>query len=539
MENSPRILKNVVLLGGGVAGLCTFIESPRAQLSEIDSYELAVTSQTKENALAFIEEYSSSHLIGDLIESLRPEVAHKVCANLFNGVSKARRACEQLPPLPVAEATGGPKDATASTPQESAAAAPTQPIETKPIGETVPAPATTGTVAVAPQVAVPAIGSKNETSAPTTAVALGETRAATPATEIEPSPPDPPQLAAIPPLTPIKSKPVVYVRFDSDADILTRAEDGSPVISTVSSGTPLTVLGRDRNWLKVLVPGMTDRSAWVQTSSLQTDIGGIKVGTATGSAAPSLTPATRTPAAPTAQVGTNAVPETPSETSGATSAAAIAPSSSALYQPPATTPPPAVKSKPVVYVTSDSGANIFAHAVGGLQIIGTAPRNAPLTVLGRNGNWLRVLVPGTTDRAGWVHMRKLQTNTGGIKVGTTSENTAPSLTHGTSASTVSTSATPTAPIVTNAVFLPTPIKSKPVVYVRSDSDANILAQAMDGSPIIVTASRDTPLTVLGRDRNWLKVLVPGVTDRAGWVHTSGLQMDAGGIKVVPGNAVDP
>jgi hypothetical protein len=513
--------------------------SSLAQLSEIDSYEQAVNSQSKEDALAFIEEYSSSHLIGDLIESLRPEVAHKVCANLSDGVSNARRACEQLPPLPVAEATAVPKDATASTSQESAAAAPTQPIETQPTGETATVPATIGTVAVAPKVAIPAIGGQSETSAPTTAVALGETRATTPVTEIEPSPPDPPQVATIAPPTPIKSKPVVYVRFDSDAEILARAEDGSPVIGTVSRSTPLTVLGRDRNWLKVLVPGMTDRSGWVQTSSLQTDIGGIKVGTATGNAAPSLVPATSPPAAPTAQVGTSAVPEAQSETSAATSAAATAPLSFVIYQPPAATPPPVVKSKPVVYVTSDSGANIFAQAVGGLQIIGTAPRNAPLTVLGRDGNWLKVLVPGTTDRAGWVHIRKLQTDTGGIKVGTTAENTAPSLKPGISASTVSTSTTPAAPSLMNAAFPPTPIKSKPVVFVRSDSDANILVQAMDGSPIIVTASRDTPLTVLGRDRNWLKVLVPGVTDRAGWVRTSSLQTDAGGIIVVPENAADP
>jgi hypothetical protein len=56
---------------------------------------------------------------------------------------------------------------------------------------------------------------------------------------------------------------------------------------------------------------------------------------------------------------------------------------------------------------------------------------------------------------------------------------------------------------------------------------------MDGSAIIGTASSNAPLTVLGRDRNWLKVLVPGMTERAGWVHISRLQMDAGGVKVVP------
>jgi uncharacterized protein YgiM (DUF1202 family) len=106
---------------------------------------------------------------------------------------------------------------------------------------------------------------------------------------------------------------------------------------------------------------------------------------------------------------------------------------------------------------------------------------------------------------------------------------------------VMSTATPAAPSVTNAAFPTTPIKSRPFVYVRSDSDANILAQAMDRSRIIGTASSNTPLTVLGRNGNWLKVLVPGMTNRAGWVHTSSLQTDAGGIRVVPAAtaATDP
>ena len=131
-------------------------ERPLAQVSEIDSYDRAVTSQTKEDALAFIEEFGSSHLIGDLIESLRPEVAREVCADLPSGVSRARRACEQLPKVSVTETTASSKDVAGGTAQSSAAAAPTQPIETQSIGGMAPAPATIGTVAVNPQVVAPA-----------------------------------------------------------------------------------------------------------------------------------------------------------------------------------------------------------------------------------------------------------------------------------------------------------------------------------------------------------------------------------------------
>jgi uncharacterized protein YgiM (DUF1202 family) len=353
-------------------------------------------------------------------------------------------------------------------------------------------------------------------------------------------------LAAITPPTPIKSKPVVYVRSDSDADILTRPVNGSPVTGTAPGNAPLTVLGRDRDWLKVSVPGTAGRAGWVQIGSLQKDASGVKVGTATEDAATPARSGTSTSAARATQIASSPAPAVPAATSAATSAAAIAPSSAAVPQPPATILQAPVKSRPVVYVTSDSDANILAEAVGGLQIIGTAPSNAPLTVLSRQGNWMKVLVPGTTDRAGWIHIRKLQTDVAGIKVGTTAENAAPSLTPGTSTSAgsamqVMSTATPAAPSVTNAAFPTTPIKSRPFVYVRSDSDANILAQAMDRSRIIGTASSNTPLTVLGRNGNWLKVLVPGMTNRAGWVHTSSLQTDAGGIRVVPAAtaATDP
>jgi hypothetical protein len=71
----------------------------KAATSEIDSYQLAVTSQSKETALAFIEEFGSSHLVGDLIESLQRDVAREVCGGLSSGPSSALAACAKLQPI--------------------------------------------------------------------------------------------------------------------------------------------------------------------------------------------------------------------------------------------------------------------------------------------------------------------------------------------------------------------------------------------------------------------------------------------------------
>jgi hypothetical protein len=190
-----------------VAILFAVSESSLAQVSEIDSYDRAVTSQTKTDALAFIEGFRTSHLIGDLIESLRPEVAREVCAELPSGVSRARRACEQLRKVPVTEATASSKDVTAAdTAQSSAAAAPTQPIQTQPMA---PVPATAGTAPVVPQISAPVGGGQSENDGPPTTAASGMTGAATAAAASAPSSVALPQPAATTPPTPIKSKPVV------------------------------------------------------------------------------------------------------------------------------------------------------------------------------------------------------------------------------------------------------------------------------------------------------------------------------------------
>jgi hypothetical protein len=80
-------LMTIVVLGG-----TSFAQS------EIDAYDRAVGSQSKESALSFLHEFRSSHLVGDLIESLRPDVAREVCASLQGGGPGAvRRACSSLP----------------------------------------------------------------------------------------------------------------------------------------------------------------------------------------------------------------------------------------------------------------------------------------------------------------------------------------------------------------------------------------------------------------------------------------------------------
>jgi hypothetical protein len=277
--NTPGSLKILLRLGLGAVMLFAVSGRPLAQVSEIDSYDRAVTSQTKGDVLAFIKEFGSSHLIGDLIESLRPEVAHEVCADLPSGASRARRACEQFRKVVAREAAANSKHVAAGVAQSSAAAAPTQPIETQPIGGIEPVPATVGTVAVNPQVVAPAGGGQSETGGPPRTAAGSTPRVGTAAVDSAPLSSNLPQPTATPP-----TMPVVYVRSNSDADIYAQATDLSAIIGTASRNAPLTVLGRDRNWLKVVVPGMIERAGWVHISRLLMEAGAVVPGTATAAA---------------------------------------------------------------------------------------------------------------------------------------------------------------------------------------------------------------------------------------------------------------
>ncbi|HEY7687338.1 MAG TPA: hypothetical protein VH835_01520, partial [Dongiaceae bacterium] len=129
------------LFVAGVCGLAFAVCNGRsaAQTSEIDSYETAVkaavASESKTEALNFIRDFASSHLVGDLIESLPPAVAREVCADLKGGgPAAARKACAALPqavaalpvvpPAEIAPAAGStaldPESPRANTPRGAA-----------------------------------------------------------------------------------------------------------------------------------------------------------------------------------------------------------------------------------------------------------------------------------------------------------------------------------------------------------------------------------------------------------------------------------
>ena len=79
--------------------LCVFAVSASAlaETSEIDSFQIAVTSQTKQDTLAFIEAFPSSHLIGDLFDLLQPGIAQQVCTELAGSApARAQSACTTL-----------------------------------------------------------------------------------------------------------------------------------------------------------------------------------------------------------------------------------------------------------------------------------------------------------------------------------------------------------------------------------------------------------------------------------------------------------
>jgi len=116
------------LFAAGVSGIALAVCVGRAsgQTSEIDSYDLAVTSQSKTESLSFIRTFGSSHLVGDLIESLPPEVAQQVCAELQgDGPARARKACEgireALAVQPVAPAAKAPAAGAAADPVSTGA----------------------------------------------------------------------------------------------------------------------------------------------------------------------------------------------------------------------------------------------------------------------------------------------------------------------------------------------------------------------------------------------------------------------------------
>ena len=104
--------------GVSVIALALYVGRSTGETSEIDGFEAAFRSQSKAEALSFIKSFASSHLVGDLIESLPPEVAQQVCADLQGtGPARAQEACRilqealaverDLPATEIAPAAGG------------------------------------------------------------------------------------------------------------------------------------------------------------------------------------------------------------------------------------------------------------------------------------------------------------------------------------------------------------------------------------------------------------------------------------------------
>src|SRR5262245_21982588 len=93
--------KSWILMGAGGSSLVAAVLFGACSIdagnsSEIESYDLAVRTQTVATSRAFLEQYRNSHLVSDLIESLPPDIALQVCGDLPAGTtSKGVRACEQ------------------------------------------------------------------------------------------------------------------------------------------------------------------------------------------------------------------------------------------------------------------------------------------------------------------------------------------------------------------------------------------------------------------------------------------------------------
>jgi hypothetical protein len=109
-------------LGAAAAALFASGASAGAEtMSEIDAFQRAVSTQNKQDALAFIAGFGSSHLVPDLIELLRPEVAADLCADLHSRSPRAPTACDRV------ERAAASAGATApSSPKTAARVSPTK-----------------------------------------------------------------------------------------------------------------------------------------------------------------------------------------------------------------------------------------------------------------------------------------------------------------------------------------------------------------------------------------------------------------------------
>jgi hypothetical protein len=127
-------------------------KGPVAQMSELDAFQHAINTQSKQDAMAFLDGFGSSHLVPDLIELLRPDVAAEVCGSMRGGTSRARTACDKV------------KKAIATQPAAGTAALP-QPAPTPPPAQVVAPVTASPEFAVVPKSTAPLAAAPNAQTA--------------------------------------------------------------------------------------------------------------------------------------------------------------------------------------------------------------------------------------------------------------------------------------------------------------------------------------------------------------------------------------
>jgi hypothetical protein len=169
-------------LGAAAAALFVFAASACAEtMSEIDAFQRAVSTQNKQDVLAFIDGFGSSHLVPDLIDLLRPEVATDLCADFHSRSPSMRVACDRVekaaatavalaPAAPSSPKTAAPASQTKEPGAPSIVAAPSaanastqtalfkaaraasqaKAFVSPPLAEPVPSPPVAATVKTAP-----------------------------------------------------------------------------------------------------------------------------------------------------------------------------------------------------------------------------------------------------------------------------------------------------------------------------------------------------------------------------------------------------
>jgi hypothetical protein len=127
-KKGRRGLRLLLPIGGSALALFASGGAPAAQISELDAFQRAINTQNPQDALAFIDDFGTSHLVPDLIELLEPDVALQVCSSLGDPPPSARNACDKLRALIATAPAAGPAvPLPAATPASTQTSAPATP----------------------------------------------------------------------------------------------------------------------------------------------------------------------------------------------------------------------------------------------------------------------------------------------------------------------------------------------------------------------------------------------------------------------------